>query len=62
METRSYSIEGMTCAHCVAAITSEVELVPGISNVLVGLDSKVMTVTGDAIDKKTTTTTTTTDK
>jgi copper chaperone len=50
MQTRSYSIEGMTCAHCVAAVTGEVQLVPGISSVIVDLDSKEMTVTGDAID------------
>jgi copper chaperone len=50
METRSYSIEGMTCTHCVAAITSEVRLIPGISSVLVDLNSHAMSVTGDAID------------
>lgn len=48
MTTRIYAVEGMTCDHCVAAVTIEVARVPGISDVIVNLEEGTLTVTGDA--------------
>ena len=50
MSTRTYSVEGMTCGHCVNAVTGEVTKVPGIQEVSVDLAAKTVTVTGDPID------------
>jgi copper chaperone CopZ len=50
MSTRTYMVEGMTCGHCVNAVTGEVSKVTGVTGVTVDLDSKTVTVTGDAID------------
>lgn len=49
-QTNTYVVSGMSCGHCVAAITEEVGQVPGISEVHVDLESKLVTVTGEAID------------
>ena len=48
MMTRIYVVEGMTCDHCVAAVTTEVAKVLGISDVIVNLEEGTLTVTGDA--------------
>jgi len=49
--TTSYSVTGMTCAHCVAAVTEEVSRLDGVSAVDIALnvggDSRV-TVTSAA--------------
>jgi len=37
--TASYSITGMTCAHCVAAVTEEVSRLDGVSAVEVDLNA-----------------------
>ncbi|HEX8004156.1 MAG TPA: heavy-metal-associated domain-containing protein [Mycobacteriales bacterium] len=50
MSTRTYTVDGMTCGHCVAAVTEEVSKVAGLSDVTVDLGSKTLTVTGDSID------------
>jgi copper chaperone len=39
MTSRSYTVTGMTCEKCVAAVTAEVSAVPGVSGVDVDLDS-----------------------
>lgn len=51
METREFVVEGMTCGHCVQAVTTEVRGVPGVSEVVVELDGGRLVVTGDAIDE-----------
>ena len=48
MMTRIYAVVGMTCDHCVAAVTTEVAKVRGISDVIVNLEEGTLTVTGDA--------------
>lgn len=48
--TITYSVPGMSCEHCRAAITAEVSAVPGVAGVAVDLDSKLVTVTGRALD------------
>lgn len=50
MET-TYRIKGMTCGHCVAAVSQEVSAVDGVESVNVDLDSASMTVSSaDPLD------------
>jgi len=44
-ETRTYTVTGMTCGHCVASVTEEVQEVPGVESVDVALDTGAVTVT-----------------
>ncbi|HWM72516.1 MAG TPA: heavy-metal-associated domain-containing protein [Nocardioides sp.] len=44
-DTRSYTVTGMTCAHCVSSVTEEVQEIPGIESVDVVLESGALTVT-----------------
>lgn len=37
MTTSVYSVDGMTCGHCVAAVTEEISAIPGVSEVSVDL-------------------------
>ena len=50
MTTRMYSVEGMSCGHCVNAITGEVTKLAGIADVAVDLRRKTVTVTGESVD------------
>jgi copper chaperone len=43
--TTSYVVTGMTCDHCVHAVTEEVSAVAGVEDVVVDLDSGRLTVT-----------------
>jgi copper chaperone len=45
-----YSVPGMHCAHCKAAVTEEVSAVAGVSRVDVDLETKVVVVGGDVLD------------
>jgi copper ion binding protein len=47
MTTRTFNVEGMSCDHCVHAITGEVTKVDGVSAVDVNLTAKTVTVSGD---------------
>jgi len=47
MTTRTFNVEGMSCSHCVHAITGEVTKVDGVSAVDVDLSAKTVTVSGD---------------
>ena len=40
-----YTIAGMTCSHCVKAVTEEVSALPGVTDVQVDLDSGALKVT-----------------
>ena len=44
MHTTSYLVTGMTCQHCVRAVTEEVSAVPGVEDVSVDLGSGQLTV------------------
>lgn len=44
---KTYTVTGMTCSHCVNAVTEEVAAVAGVTEVAVVLDGGVLTVTGD---------------
>lgn len=46
----TYAVDGMSCQHCVTAITGEVTKVPGVEDVRVDLDAKTVTVAGTASD------------
>ena len=48
MSTSTYTVVGMTCGHCVNAVTEEVSAVPGVTDVDVDLASGGHTVTSDA--------------
>jgi copper chaperone len=45
VSTASYTVVGMTCGHCVNAVTEEVGAVPGVTAVDVDLASGGLTVT-----------------
>ena len=47
---RTYTVDGMSCGHCVNAITGEVTKVPGVAGVTVDLDARTVTVSGDSAD------------
>ncbi len=44
-DTRTYTVTGMTCGHCVSSVTEEVQEVPGIEDVDVVLATGALTVT-----------------
>ena len=44
MITEKFQVPGVSCQHCVNAITSEVTAIAGVQQVEVALDSKVVTV------------------
>jgi copper chaperone CopZ len=49
-ETRTYSVPGMSCAHCEAAVGDELRAVPGVAAVQVDLETKRVLVRGEALD------------
>jgi len=46
--TSTYTVVGMTCGHCVTAVTEEVSQVPGVTAVDVDLAGGGLTVTSEA--------------
>ena len=46
--TTRYTVSGMTCAHCVSAVSSEITALPGVTGVEVELASGRLTITSDA--------------
>jgi len=50
MTTQTYAVEGMTCGHCAAAVTSEVRAVDGVTDVHVDVSAGTVAVTGGAAD------------
>lgn len=49
MSTQDFTVVGMTCAHCVRAVTEEVEQVAGVTAVEVDLESGRLTVRGETV-------------
>jgi copper ion binding protein len=45
LNRRTYTVTGMTCAHCVASVTEEVGAVDGVTGVAVDLPTGAVTVT-----------------
>ncbi|MGE5274627.1 MAG: heavy-metal-associated domain-containing protein [Verrucomicrobiota bacterium] len=50
MQTLSYTVPDMSCAHCRKAVTEEVTKVDGVDSVDVDLDTKLVLVHGDDVD------------
>jgi copper chaperone len=48
VSTATYTVVGMTCGHCVTAVTAEVSQLPGVTGVDVELASGGLTVTSEA--------------
>lgn len=52
--TTTYAVAGMTCSHCVTAVTEELQAVPGVRDVDVDLDaggtSSVRVVSDEPLD------------
>ncbi|HVF74300.1 MAG TPA: cation transporter [Acidimicrobiales bacterium] len=46
--TSTYTVSGMTCGHCVSAVSAELSKLPGVENVDVDLDSGRVTVASEA--------------
>ena len=47
MATATYTVTGMTCGHCVSAVTTELSALEGVTDVQVDLESGRATVTSD---------------
>jgi copper ion binding protein len=45
MATATYAIKGMTCDHCVSAVSAELGQLPGVRDVRVDLTAGTATVT-----------------
>ncbi|GAA4512400.1 heavy-metal-associated domain-containing protein [Actinoallomurus oryzae] len=48
MTTTQYKVKGMTCGHCVSAVTAEVGALDGVTDVKVDLASGMVTVASTA--------------
>jgi copper chaperone len=48
--TTTYTVPGMSCEHCKAAVQTEVSKVAGVSSVDVDLETRRVTVSGDPVD------------
>ena len=46
-QTQTYTVTGMTCGHCVASVTEEVQEIPGVQDVSVVLETGAVTVTSE---------------
>ena len=44
-DIRTFSVQGMTCGHCVASVTEEVQEITGVEHVDVVLETGAVTVT-----------------
>ena len=47
MDRHTYTVTGMTCAHCVRSVTEEVGAIDGVTDVAVDLPSGAVAVTSD---------------
>jgi copper chaperone len=45
--TRTYDVPGISCGHCKSAIEGEVAKVAAVDSVVVDIDARTATVTGD---------------
>ena len=50
MNTVLYTVPGMHCGHCEAAVKQEISALSGVEEVVVDLDSKRVEVTGSELD------------
>lgn len=50
MSTQTFAVTGLTCEHCVNAVHAELSALPGVSDVVVGLEpgaTSAVTVTAE---------------
>lgn len=47
MSESTYTVTGMTCGHCVASVTEEINRIDGVAHVTVDLPTGAVTVTTD---------------
>jgi copper chaperone len=47
--TETYTVTGMTCGHCVQAVTEELLRLPGVHDVKVDLNSGAVSVESDGL-------------
>ncbi|MEU1747760.1 heavy-metal-associated domain-containing protein [Micromonospora arida] len=47
MVDTTYQVQGMTCGHCVSAVSAEVGAIPGVQDVQVDLAAGRVTVSSD---------------
>lgn len=52
MQTITYSVPDVSCAHCQSAITNEVGRVEGVESVDVDLDAKTVRISGEGLDEQ----------
>lgn len=50
MNDLRYQVSGMSCQHCVNAVTEEVTSVPGVEQVQVDLEHQAVAVHGSGLD------------
>ena len=51
MDSKTFPVTGMTCGHCVSAVTSEIKEIPGVTDVNIQLvpgGSSTVTVSSDS--------------
>jgi copper ion binding protein len=47
MNTTTWTVEGMTCQHCIDAVTEEVSTLPGVTAVAVDLEGGQVSITSE---------------
>jgi len=47
MSTKTYTVTGMTCGHCVSSVSTEIGKLDGVSDVQVDLANGAVTVISD---------------
>jgi copper chaperone len=50
--TMTFTVPGMTCGHCEAAVTTEVTALAGVTEVAVDLTTKLVTVHGEDLNEE----------
>ena len=48
-EALTFSVPGMSCEHCEAAVSESIASVAGVTGVSVDLETKLVVVSGDAL-------------
>lgn len=51
MSEIQFHVPGMSCGHCEAAVKGEVGKVAGVASIAVDLQTKIVTVTGDELQR-----------
>lgn len=52
MSVLSYRVPGISCGHCAAAITTELQALAGVDVVDVDINAKTVTVSGQLLDEQ----------